>query len=154
MGRKKQSPRRLGRERAFQVLYSCNFVLFPHQNHVLQTLNSLFAAQEEDPELNEFALQLVLGVLEHQDQLDKIIAEFSKNWRLERIARIELTIMRLALFEMLHRQDIPFKVAINEGIELSKKFGDDKSGRFVNGILDAIGKEISQGALQHLQNAS
>lgn len=154
MGTKRQSPRRVGRERAFQILYSCNFFLVPHQNHVLQTLNSLFATQEEDPELNEFALQLVLGVLEHQDQLDKIIAEFSKNWRLERIARIELTVMRLALFEMLHRQDIPFKVAINEGIELSKKFGDDKSGRFVNGILDAIGKEISQGTLQHLQNVS
>lgn len=154
MGTKHQSSRRQGREQALQVLYSCNFHLRSDQEQARQTFDSLMAGQGSDQTGQDFAWDLVQGVLEHQDHLDKIIAEFSKNWRLERIAKIELTVMRLSLFEMLYRQDVPLKVAINEGIELSKKFGDGKSGRFVNGILDAIAKQIRQGTLQELKDAS
>ncbi len=154
MDTKNKSPRRLGRERAFQVLYSCNFAQRPDQDQVWQTLNGLWNGQDNDQAVQSFAWQLVVGVLQNQDRLDKIIAEYSKNWRLERIAKIELTVLRLALFEMLYSHDVPLKVAINEGIELSKKFGDGKSGGFVNGILDAIAKHISQGTLQDLKNAS
>ncbi|MFP4629113.1 MAG: transcription antitermination factor NusB [Desulfohalobiaceae bacterium] len=155
MAAKNQSTRRQAREQALQVLYSCNFYLRPDQEQARQTFSSLFPEWGADQAAGqEFAWELVQGVLEHQDRLDKIIAEHSKNWRLERIAKIELSAMRLALFEMLYRQDVPLKVAINEGIELCKKFGDGKSGRFVNGILDAIAKQIRQGSLQELKDAS
>ncbi|MFO8033312.1 MAG: transcription antitermination factor NusB [Desulfohalobiaceae bacterium] len=154
MGAKNQSSRRQGREQALQVLYSSNFQSKPDLEQARQTFNTLWADQEADQAGQEFAWELIQGVLEQQKSLDRIIAEFSKNWRLERIAKIELTVMRLALFEMLYRQDVPLKVAINEGIELSKKYGDGKSGRFVNGILDAIAKQIRQGTLQELKDAS
>ncbi len=85
-----------------------------------------------------FALELIGGVLEALPQLDGMIAAHCKNWRLQRIAKVELTVLRLSLFELLYREDVPDKVAINEGIELAKKFGDQRSGGFVNGILDAI----------------
>jgi N utilization substance protein B len=154
MSAKNQSSRRQGREQALQVLYSSNFQLRPDLDQARQTFNTLLGQQGMDQTGQGFAWELIQGVLEQQDRLDKIIAEFSKNWRLERIAKIELTVMRLALYEMLYRQDVPLKVAINEGIELSKKFGDGKSGRFVNGILDAIAKQIRQGTLQELKDAS
>lgn len=73
--------------------------------------------------------------------MDRIIADHSKNWRLKRIARVELTILRLAAYELLFASDVPLKVAINEGIELSKTYGDPKSRGFVNGILDGIARQ-------------
>jgi N utilization substance protein B len=97
---------------------------------------------------NSFAWGIISGVVDNMEDLDEVIMGFSENWRLDRIARIELTILRLSLFEMLYRRDIPVKVGINEGIELSKKFGDEKSSRFVNGILDAAAEKIRTGELR------
>lgn len=97
--------------------------------------------------VNSFAWGIISGVVDNMEDLDEVIMGFSENWRLDRIARIELTILRLSLFEMLYRPDIPVKVGINEGIELSKKFGDEKSSRFVNGILDAAAEKIRTGEL-------
>ena len=84
-------------------------------------------------------------MLEHRQDLDGVITSYSKNWRLERIAKIELTILRVAVYEMLYREDVPVKVAVNEGIELSKKFGDSNSKRFVNGILDGLLRAVESG---------
>ncbi|MDD4648423.1 MAG: transcription antitermination factor NusB, partial [Desulfoplanes sp.] len=77
-------------------------------------------------------------------ELDTTIARFSKHCKLNRIAKIELTILRLAVFEMLHVPDVPVRVTINEAIELAKKFGDDNSRTFVNGILDAVAKDVAK----------
>lgn len=94
-----------------------------------------------------FAWDLAYGVWSKQEELDRIIASLSQHWRIERIAKIELTILRLALFEILHRPDIPVKVAINEAIELAKQFGDENSRGFVNGILDAAAKAVEHGEI-------
>ncbi len=94
-----------------------------------------------------FSWDLASGVWSKQEELDQIIAKLSQHWRIERIGRIELTILRLALFEILHRPDVPVKVAINEAIELAKQFGDENSRGFVNGILDAAAKALENGEI-------
>ena len=151
MSSKKKSPRRQGRERAFQVLYGCGFSELPDEEQVRRTFDNFIRGSvggTRNQAANGFAWELVSGVMENKQELDRHIAEFSKNWRLERIAKIELAILRLSLYEMLYRIDVPVKVAINEGIELSKKFGDSKSSKFVNGILDAVATRIKEGRLE------
>ncbi len=146
MKKKNKSPRRKGRERAFQILYGCNFSPLPSREYVLKTFyNFLSESSNKNPGSNEFAWELITGVLENQNELDQLIAKFSQNWRIARIAKVELTILRIAVYEMFYREDVPVKVAINEGIELSKKYGDNKSSKFVNGILDAIAKRLEEG---------
>lgn len=142
MSRHLKSPRRRGRETAFQVLYGSLFWPRDAQQAANLTLSHFMSiGQFSDKQANEFAHDLIFGVLKHTGQIDRFIQDHSQNWRLQRIAKVELTILRLAVFEMLYQQDVPPKVAINEGIELSKKFGDPQSSRFVNGILDGIAKK-------------
>lgn len=95
-----------------------------------------------------FTWELVHGVWQKQAELDKIITEFSQNWRLERMGRVELALLRLAVYELLFSDETPPKVIINEAIELSKQFGDDNSRGFVNGILDAAVKAVESGSLK------
>jgi N utilization substance protein B len=90
-------------------------------------------------------LELVKGVWNRRDELDKLIEQHSQNWKIARIAKVELTILRVALYEILHGEDIPLRVAMNEAVELAKEFGDDNSPSFVNGILDAVSKDVAQG---------
>lgn len=133
--------RRSRRTYAFQVLYAHNFV--PGRPALEKTFE-LF--QDNIPggarQADDFAWSLVAGVLDNLQDLDSIISTYSRNWKIQRIARIELTILRLAVYEMLYCRDIPLKVAINEAIELTKSFGDENSRNFVNGILDAVAKDI------------
>ncbi len=145
---KKLGARRAGRTLAFQVLYGFSFAK-PGAN---QTLEWAFAENpavldEESDDAKAFARNLVEGVWKAQEELDTFIHENSRHWKLSRIAKVELAILRLALFEMLHCPDIPLKVAINEAIELSKQFGDENSRNFINGILDAVAKAVDSGRL-------
>ncbi len=144
-GKKKKGLRRIGREVAFQILYSINFLdvqdtekLFAVVEHFFPDLDK----SEGKKKAKEFARELIQGVIENRDKLDEIIERYSKNWRLSRIGKIEVTILRLGIFEMMYRIDVPIKVAIDEAVELSKEFGDQRSKKFVNGILDAVSKSI------------
>lgn len=101
----------------------------------------------EEPQ-ESYAWRLVSGVWGKKDEIDKTIKEFSQNWRLERMGKVELSLLRIAFYELLYRDDIPPKVVINEAIELSKLFGDDNSRSFVNGILDATVKAVEDGNLK------
>lgn len=96
-------------------------------------------------ENREFAAQLAGGVYLWQEQIDGIIQKYSKHWRIERIAKTELSILRLGVYEMLYEPDIPLRVSINEAVELSKEFGDEQSFPFVNGILDAVARAVDHG---------
>lgn len=89
-----------------------------------------------------FADELVRGVLEHREALDAAIADKSKNWSITRMARVDLNILRLAVFELIYRDEIPKNVTINEAIEVAKKFGTEESPSFVNGILDEIASTL------------
>ena len=89
-----------------------------------------------------FADPLIRGALEHRDEADEHIKKHAKNWDLHRIAAVDRNIMRLAIYEMLHRDDIPPVVSINEAVDIAKKFSTEDSGKFVNGILDKIKGEL------------
>lgn len=99
--------------------------------------------EEEAPSLEHaslrlFAEPLIKGVVEHREELDAQIRKYVKNWEIQRIAVVDRNILRLAIFEMFHREDIPPVVSINEAVDIAKKFSTDESGRFVNGVLDRI----------------
>ncbi len=85
-----------------------------------------------------FADPLIRGTLEHRDAIDAYIVTHAKNWDLRRMAVVDRNIIRLAVYEMLHRDDIPPVVSINEAVDIAKKFSTEDSGKFVNGILDKI----------------
>jgi transcription antitermination protein NusB len=93
-----------------------------------------------------FAEPLIRGTLEHRDECDEVIKKHAKNWDLHRIAIVDRNIMRLAIYEMLHRDDIPPVVSINEAVDIAKKFSTHDSGKFVNGILDKVKGELMRPA--------
>ena len=93
-----------------------------------------------------FADPLIRGTLEHRDECDEIIRKHAKNWDLHRIATVDRNVMRLAIYEMLHRDDIPPVVSINEAVDIAKKFSTHDSGKFVNGILDKVKGELMRPA--------
>jgi N utilization substance protein B len=96
----------------------------------------------EEAEVRLFADPLIRGALEHRDAIDELIKGHAKNWEFHRIAAVDRNIMRLAIYEMLHREDIPPIVSINEAVDIAKKFSTEDSGKFVNGILDKIKGEL------------
>ena len=108
-----------------------------------QIVEEFWRGQEDGVELEvqTFANQLLSGTREHLEEIDVLIARYADNWDMKRMAVIDRNILRLGVFELLHLTDIPPKVSINEAIELAKRFGDAESGKFINGILDAIHKK-------------
>ena len=100
----------------------------------------------EELAMRLFADGLITGSMEHQAESDEIIRQFTKNWELHRIAAVDRTILRLAIYEMMHRDDIPPIVSINEAVDIAKKFSTPDSGKFVNGILDKVKGELMRPA--------
>lgn len=101
--------------------------------------------------IRSFSRQLVLGVTENREELDRLIRGSSKHWRLERMSRVDRTILRLGVFEILFMKDIPPKVSIDEAVDLGKKYGTEDSGAFINGILDNIYNSLRlDGTLKNL----
>lgn len=97
-------------------------------------------------EEKEFAGKLIKGVVENTESIDKIIMQYSENWKMERISAVNRAILRISIFQLMHYRDVvPVKVTIDEAIKISKKYGDPDSGRFINGVLDAYRKDV-QGA--------
>jgi transcription antitermination protein NusB len=132
--------RRKAREIALQVLYSLNFVNIDPQD-ALDLFWGNFVAPKA---AKEFAAFLVQGTCEHREELDKLIAVCSDNWSLGRMSRVDINILRLAVFEFLYCDDIPPKVTLNEAVDLGKTFGSENSGSFINGILDTLNLKINK----------
>jgi transcription antitermination protein NusB len=99
-------------------------------------------AQLETEEAREFAARLVVGTERSVGEVDPIIAGAAEHWRPSRMAIVDRLILRLAVYQMLHLPDVPPVVVIDESVELARSYGGDESGRFVNGVLDAIRKKI------------
>ncbi|MFO1487069.1 MAG: transcription antitermination factor NusB [Verrucomicrobiota bacterium] len=93
-----------------------------------------------------FAEPLIRGAIEHRDTIDEQIKKYAANWELHRIAAVDRSILRLAIYEMLYRQDIPPIVSINEAVDIAKKFSTQDSGKFVNGLLDKVKSELMRPA--------
>jgi N utilization substance protein B len=96
----------------------------------------------EEASVRLFADPLIRGALERRDEVDELIKKHAKNWELHRIAAVDRNILRLAIYEMLYRDDIPPVVSINEAVDVAKKFSTQDSGKFVNGILDKVKGEL------------
>ena len=105
-----------------------------------QVVEEFWRESEQPEEIKAFANQLFSGTTSHLQEIDTLIASHADNWDLKRMAVIDRNILRLGVFELLHQEDVPPKVCINEAIELAKRFGDTESGKFINGVLDAIHK--------------
>ena len=90
------------------------------------------------PPVRAYAEQLIEGTLTHMAEIDRQIAETVEHWSLERVAPVERNVLRIAVYELMWRGDVPSKVVVNEAIDIAKKFADDASGKFVNGVLDKI----------------
>ena len=95
----------------------------------------------DDREVPEFAQELVLGVSTHLEELDALIGEYAQDWTVERMAAVDRNILRLAVYELLHRPDVPPSAAINEAVVAAKELSTEDSGRFVNGILGRIARD-------------
>jgi len=100
----------------------------------------------DDFAVQEFAEPLIRGVIENRDAIDAGLTTHAANWDLHRMAAVDRNILRLAVYEMLHREDIPPVVTINEAVDIAKKFSTDESGKFVNGILDKIKAQLDRPA--------
>ena len=129
--------RTLARECALQVLYQLDITNDKPEN-ALENFWSNRKDEEIDALLKEFSSELVKGVAENLEEIDKKIVKYAANWQLKRMAVVDRNIMRLGCFELLYREDIPPKVSINEAVELAKKFSGIESGKFVNAILDKV----------------
>jgi N utilization substance protein B len=134
--------RRKSRELALQILFLIDFSALSAR----ETYPSFVQEFRNKKKLDDFTKQLVEGVEEHREAIDKLIRQYSEHWSLKRISRVDRNILRLAIFEILWCPDIPPNVSINEAVELAKRFGTEKSAAFINGILDRIAhlKQTSQ----------
>ncbi|MBU8684216.1 transcription antitermination factor NusB [Bacillus haynesii] len=126
--------RRTAREKALQSLFQID-VSDIEPNEAMQ---HALDGQESDA----FFEQLVYGVLENKEKIDEMIKQHLVNWKLDRLANVDRAILRLSAYEMIFLDDIPVNVSMNEAIELAKQFGDDKSAKFVNGVLSNIKSDL------------
>ena len=153
--------RRKGREIALQILYQADWErqMDPQEmeefaKRALEEYEKDLAPANsvEDPELRDFIRELVTGVLQRRSRVDEIIKRFSKGWKIQRMAMVDRNILRLGIYELCFHPDIPPKVAINEAVELAKRFGDANSPAFVNGILDSVYRKYCQKKM-HIKGA-
>lgn len=144
--------RRQGREIALKMIYS----LFDQDLSLQVALDDFWqsfrfrddilgdaledAEQSVPPEVRSFAEELVHGVYDQLETIDETLHSYSTNWSLERMARVDLALLRLSAYELLYRPDIPINVVINEAIEIGKRYGTKETPAFINGILDRIAR--------------
>jgi len=131
--------RRKGREVALQFLYQLD--LHDEVDPAAHETD-FWARHPVDREAREFAEVLIRGAKLHEPKIDELISQFAENWDLDRMAVVDRNILRQGVFEILWMEDVPPKVAINEALEVAKKFSTHESSRFINGILDRIHKEL------------
>jgi N utilization substance protein B len=134
--------RRRAREAALQMLYQIEV----GKSDAVESIASYWPARDTDDQLDEplreFANALVLGAISRREEIDGMLAAHATNWRVERMAVIDRLVLRLGVYEMLAEPETPSKVIINEALELARSYSGEEAVAFVNGILDAIRKEL------------
>lgn len=140
--------RRLAREMVVSSLFQIEFNDITPElalSHIIEEIMSDDEVSEKvsDTQTDEFARQLLFGVLENKVAIDDLLVKYLKGWQVDRLSRVDRQILRLATYEMIYQKDqVPQKVALNEAIELAKYFGTDESGKFVNGVLAKLLKSL------------
>ncbi len=145
--------RRRSRELALQALFALEFDDQPLATCIAEMRTRAEEPESEDEDLRElvrggpsvqaFAEELVHGVRDHREEIDAMLGRFSTNWKVSRMALVDRNILRVACFELLHLQNVPPKVTLNEAVEIAKRYGSTDSSAFINGILDRIASEVA-----------
>ncbi len=131
--------RRKARESALQFLFQDDFTVDDiHQDVTGERFDLFCSLYQVNRQARPYTLDLVNGILHNRDHVDSLISQCAKNWRLERIAITDRNLLRIGVFEMLYCEDVPDQVAINEAVEIAKRYGSEESPAFINGILDAV----------------
>ena len=131
-----QAPRREARERALSLLYEAD----------AKGMDPVDVLAEQPTPLDDFAIDLVRGVARHREEAEGLIRRFSKGWSLERMPVIDRTLLRMAIYELAHRPDVPTAAVISEAVELAKRYSTDDSGKFVNGMLASVAGQVRPSA--------
>ncbi len=141
--------RRLSRELTLKFLYQ--YDVYVEQNKELnnfdEQVEDFFITQDviKEIEIKDFFIVLAKGVCDNRDSIDEIISKYSDNWKVSRISRIDINILRIAIYEMLNLSNIPHPVTINEAVDIAKKYGNNESGSFINGIVDRVRIALEKG---------
>ncbi|MBS4173419.1 transcription antitermination factor NusB [Bacillus sp. FJAT-49736] len=128
--------RRTAREKALQALFQIDI----NEAGPEEAIKNILHGETMDPYLAE----LVNGTSTHLKEIDERISKHLENWSVNRLAKVDLNILRIAVYELLYVHDVPSNVAINEALEISKRFGDEKSSKFINGVLSKIKDGLNQ----------
>lgn len=131
--------RRKARELALQLLYQLDV---QGESSAEPHLAEFWTRHPVESDVREFTEALVRGTKEHETKIDEMISQYAENWELDRMAVVDRNILRQGIFELLWMGEVPPKVAINEALDVAKKFSTQESSRFINGILDRIHKEL------------
>lgn len=134
--------RREGREVALQLLF--NWDLNVQQSLNATELDLFWEFRPAIPAVRAFATNILNGVITHQATIDEKISKYTANYELKRISAVDRNILRMAIYEMFYADDVPPIVAINEAIDIAKKFGTEESGKFVNGVLDRVKLDLNR----------
>jgi N utilization substance protein B len=140
--------RRVAREIALQSLYQIEMNEVSPKEAIQSAIEE--AENDNEAELDvadeklstDYIVELVEGTFQNKKNIDLMLEEYLKGWQMDRLSRVDREVLRLAVYEMVYREDVPPKVVVNEAIELSKHFGTEESGKFVNGVLGKMIKEI------------
>ncbi|TDL34627.1 transcription antitermination factor NusB [Jeotgalibacillus sp. S-D1] len=123
--------RRTAREKALQALFQMDM----NEMEPAEALENVL----EETESDDYLESLVVGVYEHKEEIDTMIQNHLERWKIDRLARVDRNILRVALYELLYKKDeVPHNAVLNEAVEISKRFGDEKSSSFVNGVLSKL----------------
>jgi len=132
--------RRKARELALQILFQADIGNLPMDEAIETTLADV---PDLDKEICDYAIQLARGTWQRKSEIDCQIQSVTPHWTVERMAAVDRNLIRMALYEMLHVPDVPYRVAINEAVELAKEYGSTESRRFVNGVLGALVRKLN-----------
>ncbi|GIP48484.1 hypothetical protein D3C76_185430 [compost metagenome] len=142
--------RRLAREIAVQSMYQMEMNEVDANEAVTMLLTEAMEENESEVELSDidatraFVLELINGTWSRKDAIDALLEDYLKGWQISRLSKVDRQVLRLATYEMIFRDDVPGKVAVNEAIELAKHFGTAESGKFVNGVLGKMIQDVDQ----------
>ena len=126
--------RRASRETAMKLLYQ----LEVQKDDKEDQINLVLAENEFTDKDKQYIREVIAGVHENIEYIDKLVTKHAKGWKLSRISKVEISILRLSIYEISFREDIPFSVSVNEAVELAKKYSSEEAGAFINGILGKV----------------
>ncbi|SHJ65489.1 transcription antitermination factor NusB [Tepidibacter formicigenes] len=126
--------RKISRELAMKLFYQIEMT----KDYTIERVEDFIEENSHENFDKDYILNVGSKFIENKDEVDEFITKYSKGWKLDRIAKVDLSIIRLAIVELIYREDIPFKVSINEAVELAKKYANEDSSSFINGVLGSV----------------